>query len=268
MQSRIFKVSVAVAGFVLPWIASSALAQTPAPAVRGQAPAPPEANRPPVFWREEWKHQGDTSGSYGDAVLSLQNVTNASLEMKVYGEEPKPDTGTAPNVTHTHAGMWLNKRFKEDPAHIFTGTCNRPCGLTFKHKTQYVNLADFGTKIRWLVKFAGYHQIRPLIKLADGTYLVGDHTDGWVEAYDWYVSEISIASLRWRRFDPEKVITVTGPGTDAKVWFTNPDLSKVDEVGFVDLMPGSGHGPGGYSDVGWIEVTGRPVPRTASTSGR
>jgi len=39
------------------------------------------------------------------------------------------------------------------------------------------------------------------------------------------------------------------------------DLSKVDEIGFADLSPGSGHGDGGYSDVSWIEVYGKPVPR-------
>ena len=41
----------------------------------------------------------------------------------------------------------------------------------------------------------------------------------------------------------------------------NPDLTKVDEVGFVDLMPGSGHGAGGWADVGKFEVYGKPVPR-------
>ncbi len=40
-----------------------------------------------------------------------------------------------------------------------------------------------------------------------------------------------------------------------------PDLTRVDEVGFVDLMPGSGHGPGGWSDVAAIEVYGKPVKR-------
>ena len=39
------------------------------------------------------------------------------------------------------------------------------------------------------------------------------------------------------------------------------DLSKVDEVGFVDLTPGSGHGFGGYSALGFIEVYGKAVPR-------
>jgi len=40
-----------------------------------------------------------------------------------------------------------------------------------------------------------------------------------------------------------------------------PDLSKVDEIGFVDLVPGSGHGPGGWIDVATIEVFGKPVKR-------
>ena len=39
------------------------------------------------------------------------------------------------------------------------------------------------------------------------------------------------------------------------------DLSKVDEVGFADLMPGSGHGAGGYVNVASFEVYGKPVKR-------
>jgi hypothetical protein len=40
-----------------------------------------------------------------------------------------------------------------------------------------------------------------------------------------------------------------------------PDLSKVDEIGFADLMPGSGHGWGGFVNVGRIDVYGSPVKR-------
>jgi hypothetical protein len=38
-------------------------------------------------------------------------------------------------------------------------------------------------------------------------------------------------------------------------------LSKVDEIGFADLLPGSGHGWGGFVNVGRIEVYGRAVER-------
>jgi hypothetical protein len=44
------------------------------------------------------------------------------------------------------------------------------------------------------------------------------------------------------------------------------DLSKVDEFGWTDLMASSGHGNGGWSDVGQIELYGKPVPRAAATA--
>ena len=226
---------------------------------RGQRTPPPEANRPPVFFREDWKHQFDTGGS-PEGPAGQEHVSNPSLEVKFYGEQPKGDPVPAAGQ-HTHAGMWMNKRFAADPAHLFTGTCNMPCGLALRHKTQWADLSGFGSKIRWLVKVSGFHQVRPILKLADGTWLVGNHTDEFTEAFDWYVSEFSIADVRWRRLDINKVVTSTISGGSQTGWVTNADLSKVDEIGFVDLMPGSSHGNGGFSDVGWIEVHGRAVPR-------
>jgi hypothetical protein len=48
---------------------------------------------------------------------------------------------------------------------------------------------------------------------------------------------------------------------NGEIWAPNPDLSKVDEIGFADLMPGSGHGTGGWIQLGGIEVYGKSVPR-------
>jgi hypothetical protein len=39
-----------------------------------------------------------------------------------------------------------------------------------------------------------------------------------------------------------------------KLEVNNPDLSRVDEIGYVDLMPGGGHGTAGCTNVSWIEV--------------
>src|SRR4051812_22548531 len=225
---------------------------------RGAAAPRPEDNRPPIFFREEWKHQFDRGGP-PEGPVGQEHVSNPNLEVRFYGEMPKPDPEGSQQ--HTHAGIWMNKRFANDPAHLFTGTCNRPCALTLRHRTQYVDLSAFGSKIRWYVKMSGFHQVRPVLKLADGTLLVGDHTDEWVEAFDWYTSEMLIASIRWRKLDPERVVTTLGAPANAAGWVEKPDLSRVDEVGFVDLMPGSSHGNGGFSDVAWIEVHGRPVPR-------
>ena len=63
------------------------------------------------------------------------------------------------------------------------------------------------------------------------------------------------SDVKWMKLDME---TRTTKGN----LLDKVDLTKVDEVGFVDLTPGSGHGSGGYSDVGWIEVYGKPVPRS------
>jgi len=39
------------------------------------------------------------------------------------------------------------------------------------------------------------------------------------------------------------------------------DYRLVDEVGFIDLTPGSGHGFGGYSALGFVEVYGKAMAR-------
>jgi hypothetical protein len=95
------------------------------------------------------------------------------------------------------------------------------------------------------------------VKLADGTLLVGDREEG--SPVDWLESDIAVGELRWRKMDPEKAVT-TGD------WVNSPNLSKVDEIGFVDLMPGSGHGQGGWADVGKIEVYAKPVKRDGSAN--
>ena len=91
----------------------------------------------------------------------------------------------------------------------------------------------------------GFHQVRPVVKLADGTWLVGDRATG--PSADFNETDISIADVRWIKLDIARVVAVGN-------WIEHPDLSKVDEIGFADLMPGSGHGPGGYVNVGRIEV--------------
>jgi hypothetical protein len=103
--------------------------------------------------------------------------------------------------------------------------------------------------------------VRPLIKLADGTFLIGDHADASDTTF--LESEFAFAGLRWMKLDIDRVVTVGryGPVGEASNWADPPDLGKVDEVGFVDLIPGSGHGSGGYVNVASFEVYGTPVKR-------
>lgn len=201
-----------------------------APGARGGAPA----TRVPLFFREEWSNPTNQ-----EHALGQDGVANSNLELKLYGPSGKEIliAGSATNETN--------------PPHPWTGMCTTPCGLTLRDKDRFVDLTGLA-RIKWVTKMSGFHQVRPMVKLADGTMLVGDLADG--SPVDWQEREFSLSGIRWIRLDPERAVTT---GT----FVTNPDLSKVDEVGYIDLMPGSGHGQGGWSDVAKFEVYGRPVPR-------
>src|SRR4029078_8600315 len=132
-------------------------------------------------------------------------------------------------------------------------------------RNRFVDLSNPLAKIRWVVRTSGFHQIRAVLNLADGTlrvraqetgpvgtWLVGDRTTG--PSSDFNQADVTIADMRWLKLDIDRVVSVGN-------WVEHPDLTKVDEVGFADLMPGSGHGPGGYVNVGRIEVYGNAVKR-------
>jgi hypothetical protein len=208
---------------------------------RGGERGAPKA--PPLLWREEWK-QTPAGGEH--AVIVAEAVSNPTLEMKLYGPSGKDiqltgATGDAAN-----------------PIHLWTGLCEANCAVALRDKENYADLTGLA-KIRWLVKVSGFHQVHPILKLANGTWLVGDQADG--STVDWHPYEFSVSEVRWLRLDAEKILP---KGT----WVEKPDLSKVDEIGFTDLMPGSGHGPGGWSDVAWIEVYGKAVKREGGGGGQ
>src|SRR5690348_15441660 len=199
---------------------------------RGGEPAGPP--RPPLFFREEWTAPANAP----EHPVTLEATGNPNLELKLYGAgKDIQETGNAGDAGN--------------PIHLWTGLCTANCAATLRDKENYVDLTGIA-KIRWVTKVSGFHQVHPVLKLADGTMLVGDRADGSVA--DWLQSEFLVSEVHWIRLDPEKVLT---KGTIV----AKPDLSKVDEVGFTDLMPGSGHGQGGWVDVAAFEVYGKPVKR-------
>ncbi len=196
---------------------------------RGQAPQPA-----PLFFKEGWKNFA------GNVAMTQAFVVNPDLQLNMYG--------TGKEDFHvTNEG---------NVPHIWTGLCESSCALTLSDKDNFVDLTG-KAKIRWYTKTSGFHEIRPVVKLADGTFLIGDHVDA--NTFDYHESEFYLSEVHWLKTDIAKVQT-KGNLLD-KV-----DLSKVDAVGFADLTPGSGHGSGGYSDVGWIEVYGKPVKRDTPLS--
>jgi len=211
--------------------------QAAAPAARDRAaaaPAPPRA-RPTLVLREDWKETTET----GDIPVSQQFVANPNLELKLYGPGSKGlmITGSAANP--------------QNPTHVWTGLTTANSAITLKDKKNFLDLTG-QAKVRWVTKVSGFQRIHPIVKLADGTMLAGDWADG--STGDWKENEAYFAEMRWVKVDPARIVT-TG------AFVEKVDLSKVDEFGWSDFMTSSGHGQGGWSDVGKIEVYGKTVPR-------
>jgi hypothetical protein len=196
----------------------------------GAAAQTPEDNRPPLFFREDWKEIPPVT------PVTAAHMANPKLELALYG--PGKD-----GVRKSH-----HDAPKDDPYYIWTGECAGNCALTLRHKGSFVDLTGLA-KIRWRTKQSGFRELRLILKLANGTWLVGDRAEG--PAADWRETEFSIADVRWRRLDIKTVVE--------GVWVEKPDLSKVDEIGWTDLMTGGG--TPASSRVDWIEVYGRPVTR-------
>jgi hypothetical protein len=190
----------------------------------------------------------------GQTKVVQQNIGNPNIELKQYG---------------LHESCLLtsgNPGSETTPFSVWSGECEQPFATLFRHKTNYVDLTGTA-RIRWAVKTSGFHVARPVVKLADGTMFVGETAAASVPML--LQSEVPLGAIRWIKLDPKRVVTMglqNAPFNE--IWVPNVDLSRVDEVGFVDLMPASGHGTGGYIHISQFQVYGRAVPRTAETSSR
>jgi len=210
--------------------------------VGAQQPPPRQVPmRPPLFFSESWKGLSTPPDDHGAWPASQDGVANPNLELTLYG--------TTAKEIQLVAGRGGSNVV---PTNLWTGTTTSPSAVTLRDRNNYVDLSAPLAKIRWVVRTSGFHQAWPIVKLADGTWLVGDRPSG-LQA-DFNENEITPTDLRWLKLDITRVVTV---GT----WIDHPDLKKVDAVGFADLMPGSGHGSGGYINVGRIDVYGTPVKR-------
>jgi hypothetical protein len=216
------------------------------------------ATAPPLAFKVDWvrpRSQEDTKIRYTPVQ---ENIADPNVEMKFYGAAAKQILTTGlPGSEVTPYGVW-------------TGTAEAgPFAVTFKLKDRYVDLTGLAN-IRWFTKTSGFHVVRPVVKLANGTLMAADLAFSSVPKLT--LSEFSLTNVRWIKLDPDRVVTVnSGPAAanpNNEIWVPNPDLSKVEEIGFADLMPGSGHGTGGYIQLGRIEVYGKTLPRATGTSSR
>ena len=137
---------------------------------------------------------------------------------------------------------------------LWTGLETTPIAATLRDKNNYLDLTG-RARLRWITRTGSLHVIHPVVKLPDGMLLAGSlaiSTDG-----DFLENEVSFNNQRWFKLDPEKLVTTI----DVK----NPDLTRVDEIGFVDLMPGGGKGVAGWVNVSVVELYANPTPRGSAS---
>ena len=219
------------------------------PAPRQEPARSLENNNPPLFFRENWKLDPNAPNVNDEREpehpIVQGDVANPNLEVRLYGD--KAGTRMVDQVFNNHL------------LYVMTLLCTSNCAITLRDKNKDVDLSGLAT-IKWRTRISGFHFLRPILKLANGQWLVGDKGSPGPST-SWVDSEIQLVDVRWRNLDIENVVEARDG-----YWVDFPDLSRVEEIGFTDLMRGAGHGSGGGSRIDWIEVYGKPVPRTRSTS--
>ena len=182
--------------------------------------------------------------------LTQATVTTPNADLQLYGDGKNI-------VVATGAGPRLPR--------LFFGLCKGPCGFTLRDRNNTFDLRGRAS-IRVTTIVSGFHKVRPIIKLADGTLLIGDQAEGSTADYHQY--DISFSDVRWLRLDPVRGVTLGGA-------FVAADLSKVEEVGVFDIIPGSGvwtlegaplekqpaPPAGGWIAVSALDLWGRAVTR-------
>ncbi|MGD8808703.1 MAG: hypothetical protein PVG24_03805 [Gammaproteobacteria bacterium] len=198
-----------------------------------------DAVTPPLLFREQWQqppHEGPLNDE--NRRITPAALTNPNLELQLYGTD-------AGNIQVTsHNGI----------PDLWNGFTTSPVALTLRHKDAYMDLTGL-TRMRWRTRTENLHVLHPVVRLADGTLLVGSQRfespqrrmiGSKAFTGDFVVSEVTFGDQRWYELDPDTVVV--------KLEVNDPDLSRVDEIGYVDLMPGGGHGTAGCTNVSWIEV--------------
>jgi len=189
--------------------------------------------RPGPFFREDWKEIPPAT------PVTQEHVSHADLLVTRHGP------GEA-GIKKSHHDQPV-----DDPYYIWSGEAEGNWALSLRHQKSHVDLTGLA-KIRWRSKQAGFRLLRIILKTANGQWLVSDQYDA--ASNDWRIREFNIADIRWRRLDIQKIVEGE--------WVNAPDLSRIEEVGVTDLMPGGRSVA--CSRLDWIEVYGRPAQKLSS----
>jgi len=207
---------------------SPAGAQTPAPGRGGQgsfssAPADPAT----LLFHEAWTRpmaQPMVQSSLGNAFLTLH----------IYGNAAE-----------------IRKTMHPTEDYTYTGETQSNWAITVSDKTTLWDLSRDG-RMRIKTRNSGYRFTHVVIKTADGKFYASEEGSG--ESTAWIETDYILSDLHWRNLMMTDTPTnasnqrAPNPGRVPIIPTSKgaPDLSKVEEVGFSDLVAG-----------GWIPATSR-----------
>lgn len=130
-----------------------------------------------LLFREDWKEI--------EAALPVtqQHVSNPDLSLTLYG--PARDgikKSNHPNIPN-------------DPFYIWSGECRGNWAVSLRHRHGMLNLNGADARVRIRSKQSGFRQLRLILKLDDGTWIVSDQSAGATD--DWTETEFLIATAKW-----------------------------------------------------------------------
>jgi hypothetical protein len=193
--------------------------------------------------------------------LTQDAITNPNVELKLYGPGAKPGNADQSGLLLNNEQDFVNPG--QLTSMVWTGVAERPWAVMLKDKNNYLDLRNTA-RLRWRVRSRSLHELRLVLKLSDGTMWAADYTEPlstYMRESETYFVDI----VRWRELNPTTMGEARAKAGEP-LWKIDLNLSKVDEIGFTDLMAGAGHGTQGNVAVDWIEVYGNPVKRTVSQS--
>ncbi len=182
----------------------------------------------PLLFEEKWTRAPQAQ------PMTQANLGNQNLTLHLYGDVEG-----------------IRKTYHPTEDYTYTGETRTNWALTVSDPKFLWDLTGSG-KMMLRTRNSGYRFLHIVIKTADGRYFVSEESSG--ESSAWMNVEYVLSDLHWRSLlmtdtptnasnkrapDPKLVPIIP----QAKA---SPDLGKVEEVGFSDLMPG-----------GWIPSTSR-----------
>lgn len=194
-----------------------------------------------LIFLEEWNSEPLAQPITGE------HLSNLDLTLHLYGDVDSIRKSAHPTENYT-----------------YTGEAVTNWGLTVSDPEAYWDLSRNGM-VMLKTRNSGFRLTHIMIKTADGNWYVSE--EGNPESTFWIEREYILENLHWRNLMMEDRPTNASnmrdpiPGHQPLIptSVATPDFSRVEEVGFTDLMPG-GWIPAASRVKAWA-VYGREIPR-------